>query len=348
MSPNNGALLRTRPSSPSGPQDPDTTRPKYKRGYRNPAALKDALARAHTTRLARTAGQALFDFLSVPALLLAATSHPVRQAGPAALAAACLVALVLAARQLRGLENLVHEGSHFNWSRRHRTWNDVLTTVLAAAPTGARIADYRESHLAHHGKFGTAEDPDRLRYEELALEDMDRSGGVSGAAAFAREVLRRFGRYQRGWLATLGSAPIAAALPFAWAAVAVALPAWLLGGAAHAVAASALWLAAHLVGLPVVRFVAESSEHVYREADTVFGATVSNLGRVQRLLFHPHGDGFHTVHHLWPGIPHHQLARVHRLLLEHDPAYAAGLRYRTRVLERPRTGLTHNGEGDLA
>ncbi|MFI7275334.1 fatty acid desaturase [Streptomyces sp. NPDC049879] len=272
--------------------------------------------------------------MTVPALLLAATSPPVRDAGRPLTAAALAVAVLLAARQLRALECLVHEASHFNWSRKHRTLGDVLATLLAGVPTGARIADYRSSHLVHHGRFGTSADPDRQRYEELGLEDLDRSG----VAPLTLGLLRRFGPYQRGWLATLGSAPVAAALPFAWCAAVVVLPAWLLGDTAWAALAGAAWLATHLLALPALRFLAESGEHVYREADTVFAATVSNLGFLQRALIHPHGDGHHTVHHLWPGVPHHQLARLHRLLLERNAEYRTGLRYRTRVLESPRTG----------
>ncbi|MDX3500426.1 fatty acid desaturase family protein [Streptomyces sp. ATCC51928] len=307
----------------------------YKRGYRNPSQLRDAIAEAHTTRLWRTTGTAVLDHLSVVVLLLAATSPAVRDAGWWALALALPVAVLLAARQLRALECLVHEASHFNWSRRHRTAGDILATVLAGAPTGARIADYRTSHLLHHGRFGTAEDPDRTRYEELDLENLDRSGVLP----YTLGMIRRFGAYQRGWLESMGSAPLTTALPFLWCALVLVLPARLMGGTGWALAAGLGWLATHLVGLPALRFVGEANEHVYREADTVFGGTVSNIGLRQRLLFHPHGDGFHTVHHLWPGVPHHRIARLHRELLAHDEPYRATIRYRTRVLEQPRTGL---------
>jgi fatty acid desaturase len=306
----------------------------YRRGYRNPADLRDVIARAHTTRLGRTVTLAVLDHLSVVAVLLAATSPAVRGLGAWAVAVAVPVAVLVAARQLRALECLVHEASHFNWSRHHRRAADALATVLACLPTGARIADYRASHLLHHGKFGTAADPDRQRYTELGLEDLDRTR----ATAFAAGLARRFVPYQLGWFATLGAAPVTAALPLLWSAALIVAPAALAGGAAWAVPAALVWLVTHVVALPALRFVGESSEHVYREADTVFDATVSNLGLVQRVLIHPHGDGYHTVHHLWPGVPHHRLRWLHHVLLAQDPAYRERLKYRTGVLQRPRTG----------
>lgn len=306
----------------------------YKRGYSNPPELREAVAQAHTTRLWRTVAIALFDYSTVPVLLLAATSMPVRNAGWPVLGAAVVVAALAAARQLRALECLVHEASHFNWSRRYRTLGDVLATLLAGVPTGARIADYRASHLVHHGRFGTLSDPDRQRYEELGLEDLNRSG----VAAYVLGLLEKFGPYHRGWLSTLGSAPVATVLPLGWCAIVIVLPGWLMEGWVWAGGAGLAWLVTHLVALPTLRFIGESSEHVYREADTVFAATVSNLGLLQRTLIHPHGDGYHTIHHMWPGVPHHQLARLHRTLLAQDAEYRSKLRYRTRVLERPRTG----------
>ncbi|MEW2082415.1 fatty acid desaturase [Streptomyces sp. NPDC005283] len=102
-----------------------------------------------------------------------------------------------------------------------------------------------------------------------------------------------------------------------------------------AFAASGVWLFAHLVLLPPLRLVAEADEHVYSDARTVFDATVSNTGRLQRSFFHPHADGYHTVHHMWPGIPHHSLRRIHRLLLAEDAEFARRIRTRDGVLTSP-------------
>lgn len=307
----------------------------YRRGYSNPVALREEITRAHATSFWRTSATAVIDNLVLLLVVWAAGSPAARSRGLTVFGAVLVMAAVIAARQLRALECLVHEASHFNWSRRHRRAADLLATVLAAGPTGSGLSGYRESHLIHHGRFGTAQDPDRIRYGRLGLEDLDRRslhGYVSGLA-------KRLGPYQLGWLRTLGSGSAAACMPLVWEIALVTLPAYLLGGLVWAGVSSATWLLSYIVVLPALRFVAESGEHIYQGTDTVVAATISNIGLLHRILIHPHGDGYHTVHHLWPGIPHHRLAGVHRLLIANDAQYRDGLRYRTRVLEYPRTGV---------
>ncbi|RRS01226.1 fatty acid desaturase [Glycomyces terrestris] len=306
---------------------------RYRRGYSTPAALREDIKAAHRTRPWRTAAAAVADQAAMIAACAAAGWLLTVQ--PFAGLVAAVLAAVLTGRQLRALENLVHEGSHFNWSRKHRLLNDVLATALAALPTGARLAGYRESHLRHHGAFGTDEDPDRQRYRELDLEALDRSS----AAAFALGLLRRLPAYQRTWWRdSLQTAPALALVPVAWGLAAAAAPAWAAAGPRAAAASAAVWLAGYALALPVLRFIAEASEHVYTGSDTVFDATVSNLGTLQRALIHPHNDGYHTVHHLWPGVPHHRLAWLHRRLMAADPEYATRLRRRSGVLATPARG----------
>ncbi|MET8810495.1 fatty acid desaturase family protein [Streptomyces sp. NPDC004549] len=309
---------------------PEDEKP-YRKGYRLPAALRSEIAAAHRTRPVLTAGCAALDVLIAVLVAVASGWALVWMSLWAALPLALLGCLVVA-RQLRALENLTHEASHYNWARHHRRWNDVLGFLLVGLPTGGRLAAYRESHLRHHGRFGTSDDPDRRRYAELDLEGLRRSS----AAAFTASVLARAVRYQLGWVREVGSDLSVTAAMLVWSAVFVALPAWLGAGLPGAVAAEVLWLVSVFVVLPVLRLVAEADEHVYSDSDTVFDATISNVGLMQRVLVHPHADGYHTVHHLWPGIPHHSLRRTHAMLMERDPEYARRIRIRRGVLETPR------------
>lgn len=323
-------VLPGRSATPRSPAPPSP----YRRGYTLPGALRPLIADAHKTRPARSLAAALGDHLlgyAAVAVVALATRAGALVAVPAA-----LLATMPVARSLRGLECMVHEASHGNWWRRHRRVNDALAFVLAGVPTGAWIGDYRVGHLLHHGRFGTALDPDLVRYEELDVEGLDRSGRLRMTAG----VLRSLPRYQAGWLRTVVAHPVSVAAAPAWCLVAVWLPVRLLAGPSAAAYAAGSWLVALMITLPALRFVAEAGEHVYRGSATVFDATLSNLGLAHRLLLHPHHDGLHTVHHLWPGIPHHALPRVHRALLLADPdGYAARLRHRRTVREAPRTGL---------
>jgi fatty acid desaturase len=154
---------------------------------------------------------------------------------------------------------------------------------------------------------------------------------------FLTGLVRRLPCYQAGWLRELGAQRLHLAMPLGWALIGVGGPFWLVAGPRESMTAVGVWLAGYLVALPVIRFLGEASEHVYSDADTVFDATVSNLGRMQRLVLHPHNDGYHTVHHMWPGVPHHALRRLHELLLAEDPVgYGDRLRYRSRFMQVPR------------
>jgi fatty acid desaturase len=300
--------------------------------------MRSILADAHRTRFGLTLAAAVVDHLVIWLVIAAAVAVALH--GPLiAGVVATVLAMMVVGRQLRALECLVHESSHYNWSRGHRHWNDVLAFALAGLPTGARISDYRASHLLHHGRFGTAQDPDRQRYLELGLEDLP----LDSRWAAAGQLIRQLPRYQIGWVRTLRTSPVYLLLPVLWTVMAVAPTAAILGVRA-AVLAAAVWLVGFLLALPVIRLFGEASEHVYTGTDTVFDATISNLGRWQRLVVHPHNDGYHTVHHLWPGVPHHALRSLHESLLEHDPdGYGRRLRVRTRLLEMPRRGVPADG-----
>jgi fatty acid desaturase len=313
---------------------PNAAQP-YKRGYTAPSELRGFIADAHRTKLWLTTVTAVALGLSVAALALAAT-WAVHALPIAAAACICLLSAVVIGRQLRALECLVHEASHFNWSRNHRRVNDILASLLAGLPTGAKVETYRASHLLHHGRFGTAEDPDLARYRQLNAEGVRRTS----VRTFAWDILIRLPRYQLGWVQSMKTSPLVYAAPFVWCAAIITVPAFFAFGAQGAVVGSAIWLAAYLLSLPVIRFVGEASEHVYSTTRTVFDATISNLGFLQRHLIHPLNDGYHTVHHMWPGVPHHQLRRLHeQLMIADQENYAKRLRKRTRIISQPEAVL---------
>lgn len=331
------ALARPLPPPGSRPTPAAPADRAYARGYRAPSAVRPVLRAAHRTRLITTVLTACADHASIPLVALAA-AWPGWWSGPGLAVAGVLFALlgaVLTGRQLRALECLVHEASHFNWSRSHRRANDRFAAVLAGVPTGQRIARYRAEHLLHHGRLGSEEDPDLRRYAELDVAGLDRSGPL----AYGRTLLVRLVAHQRSWLRTTATDLSGLLLPVLWALLTVAAPAAWWWGAGPALVAGSVWLTGHLLVLPVLRFIGETSEHSYHDSVTVFDSTVTNLGVLQRWLIHPHSDGYHTVHHLWPGTPHHRLRQLHEQLSFADPeGYARRLRVRRRILDEPSPG----------
>lgn len=310
----------------------------FQRGYTAPPQERRAVAEAHTTKLWLSTVLAVVDHVVIVAIVTGC-AWPVLWSGwhiVAGLAAAGFGALLLG-RQFRALECMAHEASHYNWTRENRRLNDLLATVLACVPTGSRLDVYRVSHLRHHRRFGTRDDPDLANYRQFGIEELDRTSMLS----FALDSLSRMPAYRRRWKETSGGPGRPPVLPFVWGVVLAIVPAGVIWGSwSAAFAAAGVWLLGYGILLPVVRFLGESNEHVYTDSRTVFDATISNLGLMQRALLHPHGDGYHTVHHMWPGVPHHQIRNLHRRLVVNDPeGYTARLRHRTSFLAPPVRGL---------
>jgi fatty acid desaturase len=304
--------------------------PAYRRGYVPPSDAKRLVQRRHKTMLHRTMLTAVSDHVvSLAAVAGALLSY--RHLSPPLALFAHASALLVIARCQRGLENLVHEASHYNWTRR-RKLNDVLADGLAALPVACRVASYRAGHLVHHRRFGTADDPDLRRYTALVLEELDRTT----LRRLARSVAVRLPAYSHTWWQSVGTSRHTAVRTLTWHVCCLVLPAWTAFGLETSIFVWSTWMVAFCLVLPVLRLIAESNEHVYSDARTVFDATLTNLGIVNRMLLHPHNDGFHTLHHLWPGVPHHQLPKLHAALMALDPdGYGSRLRHRTTLLQRP-------------
>lgn len=253
--------------------------------------------------------------------LLAAISYP-------------LIAL-WSAKAFRGLENMVHEGAHYNWTR-WRLLNDASTNLLAAFPVFSNVAAYRDIHSTHHNKLGSEADGDRQRYEALNLSRLDRRSFIG----FTESIATRLPRYWLGWWQAIGSKPASFMIGLVWYMVAVFTPLLFIADLPSAVMITSLyWLVPQLTLLPILRLIGESGEHIYGTDKTVFLATISAFGKIDAFLCHPHGDQYHLVHHLWPFIPHWKLERAHRLLMALDPdGYGESARYRTRMLSEPTTG----------
>lgn len=271
---------------------------------------------------------------------------------PAAGAGVSLVAMFAIARQMRALECLVHEGSHYNWIRRNKRLNDRLVNLLAGWPLLNDVAEYREGHLLHHNHFGSPRDTDLERHAELESHALDRTTW----SGFLRGVAVRMPRYWTGWFKAIGTNPRVLAKAVCWHAVVVTGLAVGVDAVWPVVTTWAVfWAATFALVLPVLRMIGELSEHVYGEhalspgvtaagdaeaGRTLFDATVTNMGPIHRLLFHPFGDGYHLLHHLYPSVPGCWLGRLHRELMAADPGtYGGDLPNRIRLLERVRRGV---------
>jgi fatty acid desaturase len=243
------------------------------------------------------------------------------QSGVLLLALAVIpIAWLITGRTMRGLECLVHEASHYNLSRKRRL-NDALADYLCAWPVMSQVSHYRQSHIVHHRSFGHATDPDRIRSEKLNLSNIDRTT----TSRFLLGILKRLLPYIPGWWWAIGVDRGTVARLVLWHGALVMAPATLVLGLADA---AVFWLLTWGIPvffvLPVVSFIAEAAEHDYDEngeTQVIFKTTWSNIGWIHHWIFHPHNDGFHAVHHLYPSVPFHALPAVHKRLMDSDATF---------------------------
>jgi fatty acid desaturase len=297
-------------------------------GYEGHHWLKARLGEFSTTRLSINLTVALFDHLLITFCGIVAYLSFTRV--PLLFWAPCYFLLaVFAARQMRGLECLVHEASHYNWTRRKRL-NDTLADLFAAWPVLSEVTSYRKTHLLHHRNLGSPEDTDLVRWRELRLSQLDRSTFHH----FAIGIVRRLIPYVPGWWWAIGVSRITVIRFICWHLLWIIGATVLLKSPGHAVFLwAAAWLFPIFIFLPVLRFLGEIEEHDYENRNTVFSATNSNIGFFQTLLLHPHGDAYHSLHHLYPSIPFFRVGLIHNQLCEIDrEGYGQHVPVRRRIL----------------
>jgi fatty acid desaturase len=221
-----------------------------------------------------------------------------------------LLALVVIGSRQKGLENLTHEGMHYHLSPSRATneWIGKWLCGIWIAP-GFDPSGQRVSHVGdHHGHFAEpGRDIEFHAYENLGLGDLP----LTSVGASLRTLLIAFLR--KTWWRLHGdylSNPRRLLVIIVGAAVL-----WLVG-IVHLVVL--YWVVPYVLVYLPLRYMAEVSEHMGVGFSTEFATTRNKLGWFQERVMHPHGDGYHLVHHLYPGIPHQNLRRAHTMLMQDE------------------------------
>lgn len=230
-------------------------------------------------------------------------------------------ALLIASRQ-RGMENLLHEATHKHLSSNPRL-NDAIAWYLAL-PLGHCLPMERRSHMkGHHSHFWDgAYDPDFQRYIAMGLHKLPVASPWQLLAILVRGLPIYFCGAVRAFFFPPGEPALLRLVRAGFWLIVVVLV--LTTGVI--VPFVIYWLVPFVIVLTPLRYIAELSEHSAMGCSSEFGTTRNNIGWVQRYFLHPHGDGFHLVHHLYPGVPFYNLARVHALLMQ-DPVYRSAGRH---------------------
>lgn len=240
--------------------------------------------------------------------------HFVLQSGlsGATISVAAVLALFMATR-MRGLNNIVHECSHFTFSS-HRQDNALLGSICASSVLSC-YADYRDEHLTHHAHLGDYEhDLDLQGIRDLRLHE----------PLTMRNILRHFvnpflGRHLPYYLgANMSDRDGRGFLYMKMAIIAAGLAFTLL----QPVTGLFLVLLPYCFLYPTINYWTDCLDHAgLVSSDDELDSSRNVLApKLLRALFFPRNDCFHLVHHLFPHIPARHLEASHKVLCD-DPIY---------------------------
>ena len=240
-----------------------------------------------------------------------------------------ILAVVIATR-LRGLNNIVHECSHYTFTRSIRA--NVMFGRIAAVVLLGGFRKYEREHATHHTFLGDHEqDKD---FENLQVFGIDKPVTWSSLARhIATPIL---GLHLRRYFPVDLSFEDGRAVGLAKLGLlgAVALGVWL-----------APWTTVLMVLVPylyvmtAINYWNDCVDHagLIAETDDLYASRNLILPLPLRALLFPRNDCFHLVHHLFPSVPVQHLPACHRRLLS-DPTYAA-LQHHPRLPKPQSTGM---------
>lgn len=237
---------------------------------------------------------------------------------------------VLIATRLRGLNNIVHECSHYTFTRSVRA--NVIFGRIAAVVLLGGFRKYEREHATHHTFLGDHEqDKD---FENLQVFGIDQPVTWSSLARhIATPIL---GLHLRRYFPVDLSFEDGRTLGLAKLGLlgAVVLGVWL-----------APWTTVCMVLVPYLYLMTATNywndcvDHagLIQEGDDLYASRNLILPQPLRALLFPRNDCFHLVHHLFPSVPVRHLPACHQRLLS-DPAYAA-LKHHPRLPKPQSSGM---------
>ena len=238
--------------------------------------------------------------------------------------------LILGGRQL-SLAVMMHDAAHGTLFK-SRWCNDVLADFACGSAVGIDIARYRQHHLAHHGKTGMADDPDRslsapfpAARASLARKFLRDLSGISGIKREYGLLLMHLGLIRwtvasdvqllpqggRRWPDYLRDAARNMWKPLAFQAMLLGV----LAATGHAWLYLA-WLGAYLTTYSLFMRIRSMAEHACTEPgpDMLRNTRTTRAGILARATVAPLRVNFHIEHHLMPAVPYFRLPAIHAML----------------------------------
>lgn len=223
-----------------------------------------------------------------------------------------LISIFIGTR-LRGLNNIVHECTHFTFSG-HRQDNVRIGSLCSAVLTGC-FHQYRDEHLSHHAHLGDYElDMDLKGIENLRLHEP-----LTPATIFRHATNPLWGRHLRQYSGVNFSGRDGMFFQGLKFLLLVVLFAYVF---LEPLSAVFFVLIPLFYIFPTFNYWTDCLDHAgVVGADDELEASRNVLApKFLRPVFFPRNDCFHLVHHLFPQVPARHLETVHTQL-SNDPIY---------------------------
>jgi fatty acid desaturase len=259
---------------------------------------------------------------------------------PLSLGAGVMLAVLVlfAGTRIRGLNNILHECSHFSFCE-SRSGNILLGRLCASLLLNS-FRDYREEHLSHHAHLGDYDnDQDFQRLRKLRLEDPLTPGTV------LRHVLTALSGLHLPYYVNVNLRPgDGEAFRLLKLALVAAATGFLVLAPVEAIIL--VWLP-FLWVYPAINYLTDCIDHggLIDSGDELRASRNLPVPKQLRVLLFPRNDCYHLVHHLFPQIPTDHLQLCHERLLSH-PEYRQ--QADTPVLGRGFAGRADDAAGQRA
>lgn len=236
---------------------------------------------------------------------------------------------LFAATRFRGINNIVHECSHFSFCE-SRSANIAFGRICASMLLNC-FRDYREEHMSHHSHLGDYDnDRDFRRLRNLRLEEPLTCGTLLRHALIALSGLHI--PYYVNINLSPGDAAGYRILKVAIVAIATTFLILSPIEAAVLVWLPFLWL------YPAINYMTDCIDHggLVEAGDELQASRNLPVPVQLRVLLFPRNDCYHLIHHLFPQIPVSHFQACHDRLMTHA-AYRS--RAEAPVLARAFTDL---------
>lgn len=220
------------------------------------------------------------------------------------------VGILVCGNRQRALGNLLHEASHKNFGGKQH-FSESLVNLLIGLPLFSPLPSYRRLHNLHHRNLGCpGGDVDLIQSSPETRSHWFK--------VYLEQVLS-FKMWCDSFMGYFVGEPLFSqfAILIWWISFSTVL--CYFASVEYLVLFLGMWFLSKATSYHLITVFRELSDHFGLEQGGIIRFTRNNPTKgLLAIIFHPHNDSYHLIHHLDPGIPFVSLPSVHKLLLNWD------------------------------